>query len=251
MVLQRTTPLCIAHRGFSGKYPENTMLAFKKAIEAGCGGIELDVHLTRDNEIVVIHDETVDRTTDGRGAVKDFTLQELRFLNAGCSFPGCSEKIPTLREYFELVKNLPILTNIELKNSEYYYEGLEEKTIQIVREFHLEDSVVFSSFNNASIMLCRQLAPEIKGGFLCDKPVQNCGSYASFCGIAYIHPNYSQITEGEISSCHAKGVGLNLWTVNEPEAMRRFIRLGVQGIITNHPDICSRILKEEGFTGGT
>ena len=103
-----------AHRGYSGKYPENTMLAFRKAVEAGADGIELDVQLTRDGEPVIIHDELVDRTTDGTGRVKDFTLAELQALDASYIYTGQYGRnpIPTLREYCELVKDLPIVTNI-------------------------------------------------------------------------------------------------------------------------------------------
>lgn len=106
---------------------------------------------------MVIHDETVDRTTDGRGAVKDYTLSELRRLDASGRFTGLFgvQHIPTLREYFDYIRSFSIFTNIELKNSEYYYEGLEEKTITLIREYHLEDRILFSSFNNASVLFCR------------------------------------------------------------------------------------------------
>ena len=110
-----------AHRGFSGKYPENTMIAFEKAVEIGVDGIELDVHLTKDNELVIIHDEDVKRTTNGEGLVKDMTLEELKKLDASATFVGQYgvNPIPTLREYFELVKDTNIITNIELKTSVY------------------------------------------------------------------------------------------------------------------------------------
>ncbi len=244
--LENKKTYCIAHRGFSGEYPENTMLAFHRAVEAGCDGIELDVHLTKDGEIVIIHDEAVDRTTDGRGAVKDFTLQELRALDASGKYTGRFgiQPIPTLREYFSYVKELPIFTNIELKNSEYYYEGLEEKTISLVREFHLEDRIIFSSFNNASILLCQKLAPEIPGGFLCVDPVENCGAYALSCGVSYIHPEYSRISEAEIDACHNKGIGINAWTVNEPNHMRWLIQKGIHGIITNFPNVCRNLMQD-------
>ena len=106
-----------AHRGYSGKYPENTLLAFEKALEAGCDGIELDVHLSSDGEVVIIHDELVDRTTDGTGLVGSHTLAQLKTLDASAGFRGVygRNEIPTLREYFELVKEKDVGTNIELK----------------------------------------------------------------------------------------------------------------------------------------
>ena len=141
---------------FSGKYPENTMLAFQKAYEAGCDGIELDVHLTKDNVMVIIHDEDIKRTTNGSGLVKDFTFEELRKFDASASFVGQYgfNPIPSFEEYVAWVKDLDIITNIEIKNGVYYYEGLEEALIDIVRKNHLEDKIIFSSFNNASVMKC-------------------------------------------------------------------------------------------------
>ena len=149
-----------AHRGCSMMNPENTLLAFKKAAELeGITGIEFDVQLTKDNEIVVIHDERVDRTTDGTGYVQQYTLNELKQL----FIAGDDEihRIPTLRETFELLapycKGKGLRLNIELKNSEIRYEGMEQKVIDMVSEFNLEDYVVYSSFNHDSIGLVRQL----------------------------------------------------------------------------------------------
>lgn len=120
--------LNVAHRGLSGLYPENTMIAFRKAIEADCDGIEMDVHLTRDGVPVVIHDEEVDRTTNGSGYVKDFTYEQLCNLDAGIKFSDefKGEKIPTLKEFFDFMKDNDKLINIELKNSIIHYEGLEK-----------------------------------------------------------------------------------------------------------------------------
>ena len=112
-----------AHRGFSGKYPENTMLAFEKAVEAGCEGIELDVHFSKDQELVIIHDEKVDRTSDGNGYVKDFTYEELKKISFSYKFAEeiGFQKIPTLKEYFEFVKDKDLITNIELKTGVFEY----------------------------------------------------------------------------------------------------------------------------------
>ena len=171
------------HRGFSGEYPENTMLAFQKAVEAGCEGIELDVQLTKDLVPVIMHDEKVDRTTDGSGYIYDLTYDELCKLD--CSYPDKFAgkfgrlQIPTLREYLEwMAEEEDLITNIELKNSVYYYGGMEEKVIDMICEYGLEDRIILSSFNNASIVLCRQSDETIAGGFLVDKYVDNAGVYA-------------------------------------------------------------------------
>ena len=136
-----------AHRGFSGKYPENTMLAFKKAIESGVDGIELDVQLTKDGEVVIIHDETIDRTTDGKGLVSSYTYEELSKFDASFIYRNQIEfnKIPTLREYFELIKNKKIITNIELKTGVFEYAGIEEKVWNLIQEYEMEEKVIISS----------------------------------------------------------------------------------------------------------
>ena len=160
--------LNIGHRGFSGLYPENTMLSFQKALEAGVDGFEFDTHLTKDGEIVVIHDEKIDRTTNGTGFVKDYTYEELKQFDASSCSPAsmASTISPALREYFELTKGMNLMTNIELKNSIIWYDGMEEKVIAMIREYGVEEQIVLSSFNHYSIMKCKKLAPELKCGFL-------------------------------------------------------------------------------------
>ena len=121
-----------AHRGFSGKYHENTLLAFEKAVEAGADGIELDVQLTKDGEVVIIHDETIDRTTDGKGFVADYTYDELKKIDASYIYKNHYgfNKIPTLKEYFTLIKDTKIITNIELKTGINEYLGIEKKFLK-------------------------------------------------------------------------------------------------------------------------
>ena len=154
------------HRGYSGMYPENTMLSFQKAADTGCYGIELDVQLTKDGQLVVIHDETIDRTTDGTGAVVDYTFEELRRFDASAIKGGTHgfQPIPSFEEYCEWVKDRDLVTNIEIKSGVYYYEDIEEKTVEMVRRFGLTDRVLFSSFNHASLFRLQQLAPEIPEG---------------------------------------------------------------------------------------
>ena len=125
-----------AHRGYSGRYPENTMMAFRKAAETGCDGIELDVQLTKDGVVVVIHDEKIDRTTDGAGYVKDYTSEELRKFNAAVLFPEVTDfqSVPTFDEYCAWVAGTGLVTNIEIKTGKYYYEEIEKKTLEIVRK---------------------------------------------------------------------------------------------------------------------
>lgn len=132
--------LNIAHRGFSGNYPENTMLAFKKAVEAGCDGIETDLHMTRDGIIVICHDETIDRTTNGSGFINDYSYEELCKFDAGIKFGEEfeKEKIPAIDEFLDYVRDKSLLINLELKNDVIHYGELEKKVIEKVYEYNLQ-----------------------------------------------------------------------------------------------------------------
>ena len=237
------------HRGFSGRYPENTMLAFEKALEAGCEGIELDVHLTRDGELVIVHDETIDRTSDQKGWVKDLTYEELSQADFSYRYRGevPFQKIPTLREYFDLVRDRDIVTNIELKTGVCEYPGIEEKVWALIREYDLADKLVISSFNHHSVMRMKAIAPSLVCGFLSETWILDAGAYVRDHGVECYHPQFYMLTEAETADLKAHGVRLNTWTVNEEADIRRMIRLGVDGIISNFPDRVADILREEGL----
>lgn len=232
-----------AHRGFSGHYPENTMLAFRQAAALGCQGIELDVHLTKDGHLVIIHDETIDRTTDGQGWVKDYTWSQLQQFNAGVS-QQLEEKIPSLEEYLAWVKSTDLVTNIELKTDQYYYEDIEQKTLDLVRSFGLSDRIIFSSFNHSSLHILRRLAPEIPcGALLTYQALGNIGYYCQKFDLAYYHPDVRLLDERQMASCEAYGIKVNCWTVNEPEDLVRCRDLGVDGVISNFPDRALALLE--------
>lgn len=235
-----------AHRGFSGRYPENTLLAFQKALSEGVDGIELDVQLTRDGEIVIIHDETVDRTTDGEGPVVSYVLEELRKLDASYIYAGeiGFNPIPTLREYFELVKDCPVVTNIELKTGIYEYPGLEEKVYELIKEYGLENRVIISSFNHYSVLRMKAIAPELVYGFLSDTWIHNPGKYTRAHGIACYHPAYVQLRQEIVDEIKAAGIVINTWTVNTEEEIRDLYGKGIDGVIGNYPDLTARVLKE-------
>ncbi len=234
-----------AHRGFSGKYPENTMLAFQKAVEIGVDGIELDVHLTKDNEIVIIHDEDIKRTCDGEGLVKDMTLEELRKFDASASFRGvygfCG--IPTLREYFELVKDTAIITNIELKTGVYEYPTIEKRVIDMVKEFGLSDRIIFSSFNHFTVKRCEEIAPEIKRGFLTGDWLYDFGKYTAERNVQCCHPWHISLSEETVKEMHAAGCEINTWTVNEYDDIRKLSAWGVDSLIGNFPDRMIEVLR--------
>ena len=232
------------HRGFSGKYPENTMLAFQKAVELGVDGMEFDVQLTKDGELVIIHDESVDRTTDGHGLVRDMTLEQLRALDASAGFRGVYgvNRIPTLREYFEYIKDKNIVSNIELKTGVFEYHGIEKKVIDMIIEFGLEDSIILSSFNHETIKRCEELAPQIKRGFLTEDWLFEFGEYTSKRNAQCCHPSLRTLRKDNIDEMHSYGLEINTWTVNEYEDIRRLSALGVDALIGNYPDRMKEIL---------
>jgi glycerophosphoryl diester phosphodiesterase len=226
-----------AHRGYCVRYPENTMLAFRKAVETGCDGIELDVHLTSDSEVVIIHDEELDRTTNGKGFVKDRTLAELKSLDA-----GRGQRIPSLDEYLDLVEKLPVITNIELKTNIFWYKGIEEKLIEKIRTRLLTGQVIFSSFNHYSILKCKKLAPEIRCGFLTGEWIVDAGAYTKKSNVECYHPEFNSLTKETVAEIHSQGIEVNAYTVNKKADMEKLLNLGVDGIITNDPALFREVM---------
>lgn len=230
----------IAHRGYSGRYPENTMLAFQKAAEAGCDEIELDVQMTKDHVAVVFHDERIDRVTDGTGYVRDYTYEELKRFNAAKCWEGKygTMAIPTFEEYCMWVKDEPVTTNIELKTGIYYYEGLEETIIGLLGKYRLERKVMFSSFNHVSLLKAKELEPDIECGILVDGGLGNAGYFCSRYGFECYHPNGAKLTDDVAESCDRYGIKINAWTVNDMALLEKLDSFHCAGVITNHPGIC-------------
>ena len=236
-----------AHRGFSGRYPENTMLAFRKAIEAGADGIENDVQYTKDGELVVIHDETVDRTTDGVGYVRDYTLKELRKLDASYIHKGPygANPIPTLREYFELLKGTGVVTNIEIKSGKYVYPGIEQKIYDLMMEMDMKDQVFFSSFNHYSLLRMKAIDKTVKCGFLEESWIVNAGAYTKAQGIECWHPLYRTLTPETVKELKDNGIEINTWTVNDRASVKAMMDLGVDSVIGNFPDMVKEIIENK------
>ena len=231
-----------AHRGYSGKYPENTMIAFKKALECGVDGIELDVQLTKDGEVVIIHDETIDRTTTGKGFVVDYTYEELERFDASFKFKDLGfNKIPTLREYFQLVKDYDIVTNVELKTGINEYLGIEEKVWELIKEYNLEEKVIISSFNHFSVMRMKKIAPQLKYGFLSEDWIIDAGKYTHSHGVQCYHPRFNNLVPDVIKELKKYNLEINTWTVNLEEDMRYLYSNNIDVIITNYPELAQEI----------
>ncbi|MBB3127403.1 glycerophosphoryl diester phosphodiesterase [Paenibacillus rhizosphaerae] len=227
-----------AHRGASAVCPENTMAAFARSLELGATGIETDVQLTRDGRLVLIHDETLSRTTNGSGWVKDYDLEELRKLGAGSWFHPdfAQERLPLLEELLELVKDTGTVVNIELKNTKVPYAGLEEKVIGMVRSYNLSERIVISSFNHYSLRLCKELAPEIRTGILYMEGLYEPWEYARSVEADALHAYHFAVLPEFVAGAKAAGKVYHPWTVNEEKEMQRLIDAGAAGIITDYPD---------------
>lgn len=242
------SPMIIAHRGASGYAPENTMASFQMAQKLGSQGIELDVQLTKDGVPVVIHDELLDRTTNLCGQVSTYTWEELRQADAG-SWMGEAwreEKVPALEEVLDAFSGM--FLNIELKNSVVSHPGLEEKVISLITRYCDLANVILSSFNPQSVQRIKQLAPEISTGFLYETEPE----HTSAIGFAVelladaVHPDYQLLTEEKVYTFHEHGLLVNTWTVNDPEEMKKMVRMGVNGIITNYPDRLKELIDSLG-----
>ena len=230
--------LNFAHRGFSGCYPENTMLAFEKAVEAGADGIELDVHLSADGVPVIIHDEWTDRTAGVPGTVKDMTLAELQELDVSATFRGQYgvNRIPTLEEYLALAKESGILTNIELKTSVFTYPGIEETVLELIDRFGLRSRISISSFNHYSVLHMQELAPDMTYGFLEESRLIDMIAYCAANHVQAVNPEFHMVDEAFMAAANAHGIAVNVWTVNELEDMNKMKELGVATVIGNFPD---------------
>ena len=227
-----------AHRGASAYAPENTVEAFALAMEQGADGIELDVQMTKDGQVVVIHDETIDRVSDGTGAVRDYTLEELKKFHFSNHMENYENAvIPTLKEVLDLIKSSNMLLNIELKTGIYWYPNLEEKTMELVKEAGMEDRVIYASFNHYSIKKILELNPHAECAFLYSDVILNVDKYAKNAGVCGLHPAVYHLKMAEfLKEYQESGLKVRVWTVNKKEDMEKFIKADLEAVITNYPD---------------
>lgn len=231
-------PLIWAHRGASGYAPENTLEAFQKAVDMKADGVELDVQLTKDDKLVVIHDEQIDRTSDGKGWVKDYTLSELRQFNYNRTHKEYEHAdIPTLEEVYELLKPTGLTINVELKTGIVFYEEIEEKTMDLTKQMGMEDKVLYSSFNHYTCKKMRELDPDCYVGFLYEDGPIDMPAYAASHGANALHPFlYSVQYPHYMEDVKKYGLDVNTWTVNGNSQIEEMCKYGVNAIITNFPD---------------
>jgi glycerophosphoryl diester phosphodiesterase len=230
-------PLVYAHRGASGLYPENTMEAFRAALRLQADGIELDVQLSRDGEIVVIHDHRLERTTNGKGLVQQYTLRELRKLRASKKpdprFPRV--RIPTLREVFRTLEPTPLRFIIEFKNFLVPQPHLEELVLETIREYGLTERTVISSFNFDSLKRVKELDPLQRTALLYFGTLTEPWEVAALYGADELHVPEEELTHALVQETKERGFPVIGWTIDHPKQIRQAGKMGVDGIITNYP----------------
>jgi glycerophosphoryl diester phosphodiesterase len=239
------TPAIFAHRGASAYAPENTLAAFELALRQGADGIELDAKLSADNQVMVIHDQSVDRTTTHKGRVRDLRLVDLRKMDAGSHFDIAfqGEPIPTLEEVFKAVGQLTII-NVELTNYASPTDDLPEKVAELVKRHRLNQRVIFSSFNPIALARIRRLIPEAPLGLLAlpgRKGYLARAWVGRLLGYQNLHPELSDVKPSLVDGLHKRGRKIFVYTVNQEADMHRMFSMGVDGIFTDDPVLAEKV----------
>jgi len=241
-------PIIFAHRGASAHAPENTLAAFELALAQGADGIELDVKLSADGHVVVVHDATVDRTTGAHGRVKDLSLADLRRFDAGSFFAEKfrGERIPTLEEVFETVGKRTFI-NVELTNYNTPRDHLVQSVCMLIKRFSLQKRVLFSSFFASNLSKARDFLPDVPRGLLAFGGL--LGAWARSFGFAFgkyqaLHPNLRDVTPQQVQRVHRLQRRVHVWTVNAAEEMRRLFGWGVDAIFTDDPQLAVQVRAE-------
>lgn len=254
-------PLVIAHQGGDGVWPGDTMYAFEKAVEIGADVLEMDAHITKDGHIVLMHDETVDDTTDGTGLIEEMTLEELKQLDAaydwsddgGQTYPyrGQGIQVPSLEELFQRFPHMRYVIEIKLTEN-----PIDKPLCDLIREYKMQDKVLVASFHDEAMQNFRKMCPEVATSASRGE-VTRFVLLGKFFLSGFIVPEYQSIqppfdpedsfnipimTRRFISEAHAKGIAVEPWTVNDTELMEQYIEWGVDGIITDRPDLMVEIL---------
>ena len=201
--------------------------------------MELDVQLTKDGEMVVVHDEEIDRVSDGSGFVKDYTLAELKTLNFNKTHPEYQDvKIPTLREVYEALKPTGMTINVELKTGIFWYKDLERKVLELTKEMEMEDCVIYSSFNHYSIAKILELDPKASTGILYADIIYDVVNYAKKIGTGALHPATFHVQMADFLQQYVESdLAVHVWTVNNKAEIERLMEAGVDAVITNYPDV--------------
>ncbi len=234
-----------AHRGNASEAPENTLAAFRSARLAGVAGVELDVQLSKDGAVVVIHDERLERTTTGSGWVADHSLAELKQMDAGRWFGPSyeAERVPTLAELLETFRGGSMTVNIEFKTNRVPYPGLVAATLGEIERQQMAPQVILSSFNHHSLREAQALAPHVACAAILYDRLLEPWDYCRRHGFQALHVHFSQVDAALVENCRAMGLPVRAWTVDDIPVAQRLAGLGVAGLITNKPRDLAAALK--------
>lgn len=222
-----------AHRGFSSKFPENTKSAFLNCKNLDIHGIEIDVQYTSDKRIVVIHDEFLNRLCNVDKFIKDMTYIEIKNLK----ILGSDESPLLLEEYADILKDTNLLTNVELKTSIFEYDGIERDVYEIFKSRNILDKLLISSFNHNSLLKFREVTSDVPIAALESSRLIEPWEYLSKYNIDYFHPLFATMDKNTVEKLHDKNIKVNVWTVNENKHFEIMKKIGVDGVITNYPDL--------------
>lgn len=227
-----------AHRGASGYAPENTLEAFQLAEAMKADGVELDVQMTRDGQLVVAHDETIDRVSNGSGYIKDMTFFQLRQFDFNKTHPEYEHaKIPLLEDVLFLLRSSDMIINIELKTGLFFYTGIEERVLELTKHMGLNERIWYSSFNHGTLDRIRRKNPAAQIGVLYSDGLYNPVEYAKNIGASALHPAIYNLRCPELKEkCCIQKMQLHPWTVNTKKDMSLCVKVGAQAVITNYPD---------------
>ncbi|MBK8616633.1 MAG: glycerophosphodiester phosphodiesterase [Anaerolineales bacterium] len=243
-------PIIFAHRGDLAHAPENTLPSFQQALQKGADGVELDAKLTADGHVIVIHDPTLDRTTDGKGRVAASTLEVIRKLDAGAWFNEkfAGTKVPLLEEVFETVGRDKMI-NIELTNYASPRDGLVLKVSELIKRHNNQSQILFSSFFPSNLKIAAQTLPAVPRGLLAMPGL--VGLWARSFGFMFgdyqaLHPHISNASREQVQRAHRLKRRVHVWTANTPEEIVRLKEWGVDGIFTDDPQTAVRALERSG-----
>lgn len=240
-------PLLIAHRGAPTVAPEHTIPAYEAAVRAGADVLELDVHLSRDDQLVVIHDGRLERTTNGHGAVRDHTLRELKRLDAGRWFGRAyrGQRLQMLGEVLERFRDR-VAFAVELKGGSDFYPGIEERLVSLLQVYGVADRALVASFDHHALVTCRGLDPDLALGALVGGRVLAPGALAPRGVLTAVCLPAELTTARDVAACREAGLACYVWVVNDPTTARRLADDGVAGIVTDRPDLLRPVLAGPG-----
>jgi glycerophosphoryl diester phosphodiesterase len=236
-------PYVVGHRGAMGHAPENTMASFRKGVELGAPMVELDIHLSADGRLVVIHDDTLNRTTNGSGPVGDLTADEIGRLDAGSWFSPdfAGERVPMLDEVLDWARGRVGLV-IELKLGPVWYPGIEGVLVETLRRHDATAEVLVISNDHHAVRRVKQLDASVKTAIMYGGRMLDPVGMAQAADVEAVRPGHFMLLPEDVAVCHAAGLAVIPWTVNDAASMRRVVSMGVDGMSSNYPELLSQIV---------